>query len=96
MKMRIPSGYGTTHIEDDSHPLYWLKFKIILSALLFNKKVDNHLILYFQVQVTTLNLSINILKLKELCTEQNLKAVQFIFHPYILYIHCHLSKELLD
>ena len=41
---------GWLNIEDGDHPLYWVNGKSILSALLFNKKVQNQLILYLQGQ----------------------------------------------
>ena len=53
---------GWLNIEDDEHPLYWVNDKRSLSALVFNKKVQNQLIGYFQGQKR--NLSKRIIKLK--------------------------------
>ena len=55
---------GLMNIEDDEHFLYWVKGKSSLSTLVFDKKVQNQLILYFQGQVSTCNLSDMIVKLK--------------------------------
>ena len=52
--------------------------------------------MYLKVQVSTLNLSINVVKLKEPWTEENLKAIKIIFHPNLLYSCCHFPKELVD
>ena len=53
---------GCINIEDDEHPLYWGKGKSILSAHVFNNKVQNRLILYLESQKW--DFSNNISKLK--------------------------------
>ena len=73
-----------------------MKGNTSLSALVFNRKVKNRLILYLQGRFCTRNLSSKIVKLKESCTEQNLKAIQFNVHPDILYSRCHFLKEVVD
>ena len=73
-----------------------MKVRSSLSALVFNKKVQNKLILYLQGQVSTRNLSSNIVKLKEPWTEKHLKAIQIIFHLYLLYIYCQFPKDVLN
>ena len=62
---------GWLNIEDDDYPLYWVKGNNSLSALTFNKKVQNQLIMYLQCQVSTRNLSSNIFNFKETWTEKN-------------------------
>ena len=61
---------GCLKIEDDENPLYWVKVKNSLYTLVFNKKINNQLIMYVQGEVSTSNLSINILKMKEPWTEK--------------------------
>ena len=51
------------NIEDDEHPLYWVKVISSLSAHMFNNKVQNWLILYLEVQKR--NSSKMLCKLKE-------------------------------
>ena len=87
---------GWPNIEDYDNPLYWVRCESSLSALGFNKKVNNQLVLYLQGQVSTHNLSIKIVKLKETWTENNFKDIQFIFNPDIMYISCHFPKEVAD
>ena len=52
------------NIEDDENSLYWVKGKSCLSALMFDKKVHNQLILYSQGKISTRNLISKIVKLK--------------------------------
>ena len=59
------------NIEDDKHPLYWVKGKSSLSVIVFNRKLQNNLILYLQGQVSVHNLSSKIVNLKEPRTEKN-------------------------
>ena len=54
---------GWLIIEDDEHPLYWVKVISSLSAHMFNNKVQNWLILYLEVQKR--NSSKMLCKLKE-------------------------------
>ena len=54
---------GLLKIEGDEHPLYWVKGWSSLSALVFNKKAQNQLILYLQGQKQNLIRSID--KIKE-------------------------------
>ena len=61
---------GWMNIEDDEHLLYLVKVRSSLSALVFNKKVQNKLILYLQGQVSTRNLRSKIVKLKEPWTKK--------------------------
>ena len=75
---------GWLKIEDDEHMLYWVKGKIILSALVFNKKVYNLWIMYLQGNIITRNFSSKVVKSKEPWPEKHLKAIQFIFH----HIYC--------
>ena len=71
-----------------------MKGKIILSALMFNKKVQNQLILYLQGQKR--NSSSRISKLKEPWTVLNLKVIQSIFHPNQIHSNCHFPKEAVE
>ena len=87
---------GWINIEDDEHPLYCVKGKSSLYALVFNKKVQYQLILYLKCQVSTRNLSSNIVNLKELWNKQILKSIQFIFHPNLMYSRYHFLKEVED
>ena len=41
---------GWLNIEDDEHPLHWMKVKISLSAHVFNNKVQIFFIIYLQGQ----------------------------------------------
>ena len=59
-------------------------------------KIQNQLIRYLQVQVSTRNLIRNIMRLKEPWTEQNLKAIQFIYQLHLLYSLFHFPKEVVD
>ena len=51
------------NIEDDEHPLYWVKGKISISVHVFKNKVHNWLILYLEGQKR--NSSNRTIKLKE-------------------------------
>ena len=46
----IISANGWVNIEDDEHQFYWVKGKSSLYALVFNNKLQNQLIVYFQGQ----------------------------------------------
>ena len=85
---------GWLNIEDDEHPLYWVKGKSILYAHVFNNKLQNWLTLYLEVQKQ--NSSNRISKLKEMWTDLNLKVVQSIFQLDQLHSHCHLPKEVAE
>ena len=79
------------NVEDDEHPLYWVKFNSSLYVLVFNKKVQNQLILYLQGQKC--NPSNRIIKLKEPWNFFNLKVIQYIFRPDQLHSCCRFPKE---
>ena len=85
---------GWLDIEDDEHPLYWVKGKASLSAHVFNNKVQNRLILYLQGQKR--NSSNRVSKPKEPWTTLNLKAIQSIFHPNQLQSRCNFPKEVTE
>ena len=85
---------GWLNIEYYGHPIYWVQDNISLSELVFNKKIHHHLIGCFQGQKR--NSSSRISKLKEPCTEQNMKAIQYIFHPDKLHSRCHFPKKVAE
>ena len=82
------------NIEDDEHPLYWVKVKSSLSAHVFNNKVYNWLIIYLEGQ--KYNSSYRISKLKELWNDLNFKSIQSIFRPDQLNSCCHFPKEVVE
>ena len=82
---------GWLNIEDDDHPLYWVKVKSSLSLHVFNNKVHNRLILCSKGQKR--NSSNSVSKLKETFTALNLKVVQSVFHPDQLNNNCNLPKD---
>ena len=55
---------GWRNIADDEHFLYWVKGNSTLSALVFNKKLLNQLIMYLKGRVSTRNLRSKIVKFK--------------------------------
>ena len=67
------------NIEDYGNPLYWVKVKSSLYVRLLNNRVQNQLILYLKGRVSTRNLSINILKLKEPWTDLFLNSELIIY-----------------
>ena len=85
---------GWLDIEDDEHPLYWVKGKASLSAHVFNNKVQNRLILYLEDQKR--NSSNRIRKSKEPWPALNFKVIQSIFQPNQLHSCCHLLKEVVE
>ena len=85
---------GWLNIENDEHPLYWVKGKRSFSAHVFNNKIQNRLILYLEGQKQNSNKRIS--KLKEPWTDLNLKVIQSIFHPNQLHSRCQFSKEVTE
>ena len=81
-------------IEDEDHPLYWVKGKRILSAHVFNNKLNNCLPLYLGGQKG--NPSNRISNLKETWTDLNLKLIQSIFNSNQIHSCCHLTKEVAE
>ena len=82
------------NVEDDKHPLYWVKGKSSLSEHVFANKVHNWLIMYLESQKQ--NSSNRISKLKEPWTDSSFKKIQSIFHPDQLHSSCHFPNEVAE